>query len=82
MKKIQVLLSMICIVLLSIILTGCSSSGYSGNTSVRYSYGNSWDYDRYYRSRVNHHYRRSEVRRSAGAAEVRTRARASRAGRR
>ena len=80
MKNKQVLLSMICTALLLFLLTGCSSSGYSGNTSVRYSYRNSWDYDRYYRSRVNHHYRHSEVRRSAGAAGVR--ARGTRAGRR
>ena len=41
------------------ILTGCSSSGYSGSST--YYHHNVWEYDNYYRSGVNHYYNRPAV---------------------
>ena len=46
--------------LLLAIVTGCSSTGYSGGAG--YYHQNSWDYDNYYRSGVNYHYNRVETR--------------------
>ncbi len=55
--------------LLMIIVTGCSSTGYSGGTS--YHHRNSWDYDNHYRSGVNKNYNRSAAaNRSSGAARA------------
>jgi hypothetical protein len=52
--------------LLMIIVTGCSSTGYSGGTS--YHHRNSWNYDNHYRSGVNKNYNRSSGAARAGAA--------------
>ncbi|MFW2368888.1 MAG: hypothetical protein ACN4GW_20920 [Desulforhopalus sp.] len=66
-KTIQILY-VACAALLLTIVSGCSSSGYSGSSgyyhgnSSYYYRGNSWDYDRYYRSGVNRNYRRAEAR--------------------
>ena len=66
MKKIKMFLFMIGTALLLTALMGCTSGGYY-SSSVGYSYGNSWDYDRYYRSGVDRHYYRSDVRRSTNS---------------
>jgi hypothetical protein len=60
MKRMTPFLYMMCAALLMIIVTGCSSSGYSGSTS--YYHRNAWDYDNYYRSEANHHYNRPAAR--------------------
>lgn len=50
-------------VLLMTSVIGCSSSGSGG--SAGYYRGSSWDYDNYYRSGVNRHYRDSSNREHA-----------------
>ena len=69
MKKMTPILYMMFATLLMIIVTGCSSTGYSGGTS--YHHRNAWEYDNYYRSGANRHYNRPAARanvRSGGAA--------------
>lgn len=69
MKKMTLILYMMFATLLMIIVTGCSSTGYSGGTS--YHHRNAWGYDNYYRSGANRHYNRPAARanvRSGGAA--------------
>ena len=77
MKMIKPLAYLACFVLSLLALTSCSSTGYSSGASVGYSYRHGWEYDDYYRSRVNYHYSRPAAR-----AEIRSRAgdRAGRAG--
>jgi hypothetical protein len=60
MKKIIQLIYLMCAAILLTIVTGCSSTGYSGSSS--YYSGSSWGYDSYYRSGVNRHYSRSATR--------------------
>lgn len=60
MKKLLPFLYMLSAMLLLVILSGCSSTGYSGGAS--YHYNNSWEYDNYYRAGVNNYYNRAEVR--------------------
>ena len=60
MKKMIPFLYILCVALLMSIVTGCSSTGYSGSTS--YYNRNAWEYDNYYRSGVNHHYNRPAAR--------------------
>jgi len=60
MKKIIPFLYVMAAALLLTIVTGCSSTGYSGSSS--YYHENSWGYDNYYRSGVNRNYHRSEAR--------------------
>lgn len=66
MNKMKLFLYMIGTALLLATLSGCSSSGYYYGGSTTY-YRNSWDYDRYYRSGVNRHYHRTDVRRSTNS---------------
>lgn len=78
MSKMIQLLFLLCTMVLLVIATGCSSSGYSGGSSYYrghsdYYRGNSWDYDRYYRSGVNRHYRRPETRARANRVRARRR---------
>ncbi len=60
MKRMTPILYMMFATLLMIIVTGCSSTGYSGGTS--YYHRNAWEYDNYYRSGANRHYNRPAVR--------------------
>ena len=69
MKKMTPILYMMFATLLMIIVTGCSSTGYSGGTS--YIHSNAWGYDNHYRSGASRHYNRPAARanvRSGGAA--------------
>ena len=63
MKKVTPILYMMFATLLMIIVTGCSSTGYSGGTS--YSDRNAWGYDNDYRSGANRHYNRPAARANA-----------------
>ena len=67
MKRMIPFFYIMCAALLMSIVTGCSSTGYSGSTS--YYHRNAWEYDNYYRSGVNHHYNRP-----ASRANVRSKA--------
>ena len=58
-------LCMACAALLLTIVTGCSSTGYSGSSSY---HRNAWGYDNYYRSGVNNHYHRSAAANRSGKA--------------
>jgi len=58
MKKMKVILYMIATALLLAPLAGCGSGNYSGNSHNTYYRNDPWGYDRYYRSRVNHHHYR------------------------
>jgi hypothetical protein len=60
MKRMTPILYMMFATLLMIIVTGCSSTGYSGGTS--YYHRNAWEYDNYYRSGANRHYNRPAAR--------------------
>jgi len=60
MKKMTTILYMMFATLLMIIVTGCSSTRYSGGTS--YYHRNAWGYDNYYRSGANRHYNRPAAR--------------------
>ena len=60
MKKMIPFLCMACAALLLTIVTGCSSTGYSGSSS--HYHRNAWEYDNYYRSGVIHHYNRPAAR--------------------
>ncbi len=60
MKKMTPFLYMLFAALLMIIVTGCSSTGYSRGTS--YNHRNAWEYDNYYRSGANRHYNRPAAR--------------------
>ena len=60
MLKILPFFYMICLAFLLFFTAGCSSTGYSGNAG--YYHRSGWDYDRYYRSGVNHHYNRPVAR--------------------
>ncbi len=77
MTKLVLRLSLI--FLLSALLSGCGSGYYSGSSRHYYGgsryYRSSWDYDDYYRSRVNHYYNRNEVRRAVRREAVRRGAR-------
>ncbi len=78
MGRIHCLLNVLGMVLLLALLTGCGSGSYYGGSGAYY-HRNSWDYDRYYRSRVNYNYHRTAVRRStrpvSGTRPVRVRRR-------
>jgi hypothetical protein len=60
MKRMTPILYTMFAALLTIIVTGCSSTGYSGGTS--HYHRNAWEYDNYYRSGANRHYNRPAVR--------------------
>jgi hypothetical protein len=60
MKRMTPILYMLFAALLMIIVTGCSSTGYSGGTS--YYHRNAWGYDNYYRSGASRHYNRPAAR--------------------
>ena len=71
MARLTTLLLFAGAVFLLALTTSCSSSGYSGYSgSAGYYHRNAWEYDNYYRSRVNYHYNRpaarSQVRSEAG----------------
>ena len=70
MIKMTPILYMLFATLLMIVITGCSSTGYSGGAS--YNHRNTWEYDNYYRSGANRHYNRSEARKNVRS-EVGTR---------
>ncbi len=70
MKRMIPFLYMMCAALLMTIVTGCSSTGYSGSNS--YYHRNAWDYDNYYRSGANYHYNRPAARANVRS-EVNTR---------
>ncbi len=72
MKKMIQLLYIACAMLLLTIVTGCSSTGYSGSSS--YYHRNSWGYDNYYRSGVNRNYNRSNARAHVRSGGTRVRA--------
>ncbi len=72
MKIMTPILYMMFATLLMIIVTGCSSTGYSGGTS--HYHRNAWEYDNYYRSGANRHYNRPAARanvRARGAVRAR-----------
>ena len=79
---IRILLCVICAAFL-LGLTSCGSGGYSAgySTGPSYYYRDSWDYDRYYRSRVDYHYSRDRAR-SRVSSEDRARIRSEAASRR
>ena len=62
MKKMTPILYMMFATLLMIIVTGCSSTGYSGGSSY---HSNAWEYDNHYRSGANRHYNRPAARANA-----------------
>ena len=72
MKK---LLRLFLLFLPVLLLSGCGSAYYSGSSRHYYGgsrhYRSSWDYDDYYRSRVNRYYNRNEVRRAVQRETVR-----------
>jgi hypothetical protein len=79
MKKMIQFLYIACAMLLLTIVTGCSSTGYSGSSS--YNHRNSWDYDNHYRSGVNRNYNRSPARANVRSGAVRSGAKAGGGGR-
>jgi len=52
---------------------GTYSSGHTYSHGASYSYRSAWDYDRYYRSRVDHYYDRTRQRRAVRKEVIRQR---------